>query len=132
MYKVFDDQKKDNLYEQYKFLVQDIFNENIEIGMDIMGVCGKLLYEIEPMMKDDFSNILLSVELCYFFSVKEIQDSFFYIYEKLCDKYKKGNIDEFTVLIKKFGTSKIRSEFEYKAKIINSFLEKFYDHREAV
>lgn len=79
----FPEQNSEDIYQQFVFLVEDVYEECIENGYTESGAAGKTKYELEPMAKDTFDKKILYLELSYSFAKKELKESFFDVYQKL-------------------------------------------------
>ncbi|WP_230136759.1 hypothetical protein, partial [Peribacillus frigoritolerans] len=87
-------------YEDFVYIIKSDYQEYINLGWEKIDAADRIIDEVEPMMEDDFSGIIINIELWYLFANQDIEEMFIEVYEKLCKKYKKNNILEFPVLLK--------------------------------
>jgi hypothetical protein len=111
-------------YEDYVGLVYDTFEECQYLKMPLESSVGRTIYQLESMISDDFSKIIIYTELCYLFSTSNLYIPCKEIYDKLRDEFSdKSSKELLNFLLIKTRNVTIRTDTENKLNIITNFIQ---------
>lgn len=115
-----------DLYEQYSYLVTDSYDGYIDNDFNEEAAADRTIYELNFMIKDEFSKAIIYIDLCYLFSIKKVTNAFFEIYIKIIDDFNRAYVKGIEHQLSFIGDDEILEKISIKAKAIDAFADECY------